>query len=346
MGWAQLLTIGGMSTAMVGGLILLLNPARRAVAVADAGVSERSTATLREAPPSPPKAPASARGAEPDAKAATPSEPPAASSPAAEKTPEPATPEALLTVTRAPLFPTAPQASAAPIALAPRAPDPPAAERTPEPTETALVPESVPQPRSEAELPDDVRSAETPHGGSVTDPEPLPTKPLPSEPDPEPAAAAPAMKPAAPPAQEKKAAQAAKPASLEKAAIEALASMGLGAKLSSRVARDALQLTHLHEDLPQSAALMARLFDAIEHEAQNCYAHPAAPEALTTLVRMALGPKAELLWPKPGDPTGVSEVVGGGQGWVDEVLRPGFVYTDETGVRRRVPAVVTRRGQA
>lgn len=103
------------------------------------------------------------------------------------------------------------------------------------------------------------------------------------------------------------------------------------------------RLAHRHRDLPSPADFAARCFEAVELHAPDRFARADAREITQEFVSALLGPKAQVLWPKIGAVAKDASTAGAGRGLVEQILRPGFEFTDGDGVRRRLAPVVSRR---
>lgn len=133
------------------------------------------------------------------------------------------------------------------------------------------------------------------------------------------------------------------PPSIEEAFVEWHRQVGADPARAWRLADDTDRIRHKHSSLPEPIGKLARLLDIVEYEAPEVYAAEGARDALLKFLKASLGPDASLLWPEVGDLAVGAVAANAMTGPVSDVVRPGFVHTDEDGVEHRVQPVVNRK---
>jgi hypothetical protein len=133
------------------------------------------------------------------------------------------------------------------------------------------------------------------------------------------------------------------PPSIEEAFVEWHRRVGFDPARAWRLADDTDRIRHKHSSLPEPVGKLARLLDIVEYEAPEVYAAEGARDALLEFLKASLGPDASLLWPEVGDLAVGAVAANAMTGTVSDVVRPGFVHTDENGVEHRVQPVVNRK---
>lgn len=133
------------------------------------------------------------------------------------------------------------------------------------------------------------------------------------------------------------------PPSIEEAFVEWHRRVGADPARAWRLADDTDRIRHKHASLPEPVGKLARLLDLVEYEAPEVYAAEGGRDALLAFLKASLGPDASLLWPEVGDLAVGAVAANGMTGTVSDVVRPGFIHTDENGAEHRVQPVVNRK---
>ena len=124
----------------------------------------------------------------------------------------------------------------------------------------------------------------------------------------------------------------------------ALGPLGVAPDQAGYMFDQAEGVIHEFEDLPPDAAVAAACLNIIEFEDPTLYEQDAARAQVTQFLTAVLGPTVKVAWPAPGDDSAPHEVVSGGAGAVTQMVTPGFDYTDATGAKRTVRALVRTDG--